>query len=137
MSNSDEIRWQQRHNNFMNALSRLKDACDLDEYSELELAGLIQTFEFSFELAWKTLKDLLFYEGYDVKSPRETIRTSFDVEYIDEDEFEVFIDALEQRNLMSHIYDEEQALAVVELIKNDYRPLLDKVSAYLDTKREA
>ena len=69
MSNADEIRWQQRHNNLKNALGRLKDACELDDYSELELAGLIQTFEFSFELAWNTLKDLLFYEGFEVNPP--------------------------------------------------------------------
>ena len=137
MSNADEIRWQQRHNNLKNALGRLKDACELDDYSELELAGLIQTFEFSFELAWNTLKDLLFYEGFEVKTPRQAIRTSFDTEYIDEDDFETMIDALEQRNLMRHIYDEEEALAAVELIKEQYQPLLERLSAYLETKREA
>ena len=47
------------------------------------------------------------------------------------------IDALEQRNLMSHIYDEEEALAAVELIKEQYQPLLERLSAYLETKREA
>ena len=48
------------------------------------------------------------------KSPREAINKSFETEYIDEDDFELMIDAMEHRNLMSHIYDEEEALAVVE-----------------------
>ena len=136
MSNADEIRWQQRHNNLRNAIARLKDACELDDYSELELAGLIQTFEFSFELAWKTLKDLLFYEGYEVNSPRESIRASFDAEYVDENDFELMIEALEQRNILSHIYDEEEANAAVELIKEHYHPLLERLTAYLETRRE-
>ena len=80
MSNTDEIRWQQRLENFGKAISQLETACSRDEYSDLERAGLVQMFEFSFELAWKTLKDLLFSEGYDEKTPRSVIRRSFEVE---------------------------------------------------------
>lgn len=93
MSNTDEIRWQQRLQNFGKALTQLEAACAQKEYSDLERAGLVQIFEFSFELAWKTLKDLLFYEGHDAKSPREVIRTGFETEYMSEDDSEVFLDA--------------------------------------------
>ena len=78
MSNSDEIRWQQRLANFRKALLQLEAACDLEEYSDLERAGLVQTFEFSFELGWKTLKDLLFYGGFDERTPRDVIRRAFE-----------------------------------------------------------
>jgi len=63
VSNSDERRWQQRLDTFGTALAQLTNACDRERYDYLELAGLIKTFEFSFESSWKVLKDLLFYEG--------------------------------------------------------------------------
>ena len=88
MSNADERRWQQRLDTFGTALAQLTKACDREGYDYLELAGLIKTFEFSFELSWKVLKDLLFYEGHDVKAPRAVIRKSFEVDYIDESDCE-------------------------------------------------
>lgn len=135
MSNTNEIRWHQRHENFGKALKQLEKACAQDEYSDLEQAGLVQMFEFSFELSWKVLKDLLFYEGYDVKSPRGVIRKSFETEYISEDDSEVFLDALSKRNLLSHTYEEETATEAQRLIKEDYYPLLQRVYNALEAKR--
>jgi nucleotidyltransferase substrate binding protein (TIGR01987 family) len=135
MSNTDEIRWQQRLENFGKALSQLEVACNKEEYSDLERAGLVQMFEFSFELGWKTLKDLLFYEGYDEKTPRKVIRKSFEMEYISEDDSEVFLDALGKRNLLSHTYEEETALEAESLIKEQYCPLLRRIYDTLESKR--
>ncbi len=135
MSNTDEIRWQQRLENLGKAMARLEAACDQEDYSDLERAGLVQMFEFSFELAWKVLKDLLFYEGYDVKSPREVVRTSFETGYLSEDDSEIFLDALKKRNLLSHAYEEETAIEAEKLIKEHYFPLLDRIYETLETKR--
>jgi nucleotidyltransferase substrate binding protein (TIGR01987 family) len=135
MSNTDEIRWQQRLENFGRALAQLEKACDKEDYSDLERAGLVQMFEFSFELSWKALKDLLFYEGYGVKSPREVIRKSFETEYINEDDSEIFLDALGKRNLLSHTYEEETALEAERLIKERYCPLLRRIYDALESKR--
>ena len=104
MSNSDERRWQQRLDNFGTALAQLTDACKRERYDDLERAGLIKTFEFCFELSWKVLRDLLFYEGHEEKVPRAVIRKSFEVDYIDEDDCETLLDALDKRNLLSHTY---------------------------------
>ena len=135
MSNTDEIRWQQRLDNFGKALSQLDEACEQDSYTNLERAGLVQTFEFSFELAWNVLKDLLFYEGYDIKVPREVIRKSFEVDYLDEGDCEIFLDALGKRNLLSHTYQEEVALQAETLIKDQYHPMLQRLHATLEKKR--
>lgn len=137
MSNSDEIRWQQRLENFGNALGQLEAACVQEDYSVLERAGLIQLFEFSFELSWKTLKDLLFFEGFNVKTPREVIRKGFEAEYISEDDSEVFLDALSKRNLLSHTYEEEAALEAESLIKDQYCPLLRRICDTLERKRSS
>ncbi len=135
MSNTDEIRWQQRLENFGKALSQLEAACDKKEYSDLERAGLVQMFELSFELSWKVLKDLLFYEGYDVKSPREVVRKSFEMEYINEDDSEVFLEAIRKRNLLSHTYEEKTAREAESLIKEQYYPLLRRIYDTLESKR--
>ena len=135
MVNTDEIRWKQRLDNFGKALFQLDDACNRDEYTDLERAGLVQIFEFSFGLAWNVLKDLLFYEGYDVKTPREVIRKSFEVEYLSEDDCEVFLDALSKRNLLSHTYRAEIALQAEALIKDQYHPTLLRLHATLEKRR--
>ena len=69
MAVTGDVRWRQRFEHLERAFSRLSAACSQDSYSELELAGLIQMFEFTFELAWKTMKDLLTHEGFVVNSP--------------------------------------------------------------------
>ncbi|MDX9964555.1 HI0074 family nucleotidyltransferase substrate-binding subunit [Desulfobacter postgatei] len=135
MSNADEIRWKQRLENFGRALNQLGMACNRENLSELERAGLIQMFEFSFALAWKTLKDTLFYEGYNVKSPRETIRTSFEQKYISEDDTEIFLEAMEKGNLLSHTYQEENAVEAEHLIRTCYFPLLRRIYQTLEQKK--
>jgi len=135
MSNTDEIRWQQRLENFQKAMVQLETACDQEDYSDLERAGLVQMFEFSFELGWKTLKDLLFYEGYDEKTPRDVIRRAYAVGYIDESDSELWLDALDKRNLLSHTYNEETAQEAVKLIKEKYAPMLRRVCDKLVEKQ--
>ena len=135
MSNSDDLRWRQRLDSFGTALVQLTDACRRERYDDLERAGLIKTFEFCFELSWKVLKDLLFYEGHDVKVPREVIRKSFEVDYLDENDCETLLDALDQRNLLSHTYWSEVAREAETLIKQRYHPTLLRLYTTLDTKR--
>lgn len=72
-----EIRWQQRFQNYQASLRALRRACAQVEFTELERAGLIQLFEVTFELGWKTLEDLLEYDGFDLKSPREVLKQAF------------------------------------------------------------
>lgn len=97
---------------------------------------MIKNFEICFELSWKVLKDLLYFEGYDEKSPRSVFRTSFDVDYISESDCEVLLDALDKRNLLSHTYNKKVALQAEDLIRGTYFPVLLKVYQTLDAKRE-
>ena len=135
MSNSDERRWQQRLDNFGTALAQLTNACERERYDDLERAGLIKTFEFCFELSWNVLKDLLFYEGHDVKVPRAVIRKSFEVDYVDENDCETLLDALGKRNLLSHTYLSDVALEAETLIKERYYSVLLRLYRTLDAKR--
>lgn len=130
------LRWKQRLQNFQKAALRLEVACQQGSYNDLELAGLIQTFEFSFELAWKTLKDLLEFEGYDASSPRSVIRKSLEAKHISAEQCEILLEALGKRNLLTHTYDEDNVLEAKRLILEDFSPVLSVLLRYLVIKSE-
>ncbi|MBZ0255306.1 nucleotidyltransferase substrate binding protein [bacterium] len=130
----NENRWRQRLENFAKALEQLNAACKQEAYSDLERAGLVQMFEFSFELAWKTMKDLLNVEGFDVNTPRDAIRKAFVGGLVIEDDAEILLDALEKRNLLTHTYDEATAHEAEQLIKEQYAPALLRLLARLESK---
>lgn len=123
--NHDDIRWKQRFNNFEKSLKFLKDAVYRTHLSELEKAGVIQTYEFTFELAWKTVKDYLEEKGVSVKFPRDTIKEGFRYEILEDGD--LWIDMLEKRNLMSHAYDEAKAEIAYKLIINEYFKMLEQL----------
>ncbi|MGR5503026.1 HI0074 family nucleotidyltransferase substrate-binding subunit [Vibrio sp. DNB22_10_4] len=132
--NGNPERWKQRLQNLKKAQARLSRACSQDSYNELELAGLVQTFEFSFELTWKTLKDLLKFEGFDVASPRSVIRTALEAKHLTSTQTETLLEALVKRKLLAHTYDEENLLEAQKLIIKSYAPVIRDVTYYLEAK---
>ncbi len=120
-----DIRWKQRFQNYEKALLRLQEAVEEEELSELERNGLIQRFEFTIELAWKTLKDFLENEGFVVKSPKETIREAYRNQLIAD--AQVFLDALQRRNELSHDYDEDTFEKAEVEIKEKFFPALNEL----------
>ncbi len=118
----EDIRYIQRFENFEKSFLLLTSALDIHSPSIVEKAGVIQFFETTFELSWKLMKDYLTYLGYDVNSPREAIKKSFSIALLDDGE--KWLNALVDRNLTVHTYDESIASAVYLSIKNDYYGLL-------------
>lgn len=137
MINSGEQRWRQRLESFGAALARLDEACEQDTYTNLERAGLIKTFEFTYELGWKVLKELLYYEGQDLSSPRAVIRKSFEFGFFGEDDCETYLDALGKRDLLSHTYRDDLAQEAEVLIKRQYRPMLRRLRRTLERTNSA
>lgn len=130
-----DIRWKQRFENYSNALRNLEEGLVLSrerELSKLEEQGVIQAFEFTFELAWKLIKDYLEYMRLDPKFPREVIKSGFQNDIIDDGE--IWMDMLEKRNLMSHTYDEKTAKTAFELIAEHYYDELEKLNHFFDVK---
>ncbi|MGL5149813.1 MAG: nucleotidyltransferase substrate binding protein [Clostridium sp.] len=125
MENLKEIRWKQRFENFDKSYKLLKKYSNQTITTELERAGIIQFFEMTFELAWKVLKDYLESEGYTVKSPRETVKQAFQIGLIDNGH--VWVDALSNRNLTTHTYDEELAKKMTKEILEAYLPELESM----------
>ena len=118
----EDIRYRQRFENFEKSFLKLQDALDIVEPSDIEKAGIIQYFEISFELSWKLMKDYLLYLGYDVNSPRESIKRAFSIGLIDDGE--EWLNALVDRNLTVHTYNQEQADEIYKKIANVYYNLL-------------
>ncbi len=115
--------------------ARLQGACTLDSYSDLETAGLTQTFEFTFELAWKTLKDLLTFVGVDANSPRDVIHEAVAASLLADGA--TWFDALDRRNVRSHSYDEVCAEQAIVVIRGHDAPMLRAVVASLDARAGA
>jgi nucleotidyltransferase substrate binding protein (TIGR01987 family) len=136
MANED-IRWIQRFNNYRKALARLNDAIDLAnerELSDLEQQGLIQGFEFTFEMAWKTLLDFIVDKGYEGERDKP-IRIIIDAaarELIDEKRWRKMY---EGRNKTSHSYDEEIADDIAENIVDKYQALFIQLETRLQLER--
>jgi nucleotidyltransferase substrate binding protein (TIGR01987 family) len=121
-SNEQDIRWKQRFSHFRKAFSLLEQTLAIENPSEAERAGLIQFFEMSFELGWKVLKDFLEMEGFTVNSPRSAIKHAFQAELLQNGH--TWLDALTDRNLTVHTYDEAIALEVERKIRTVYYPAL-------------
>jgi nucleotidyltransferase substrate binding protein (TIGR01987 family) len=127
--NQKEIRWRQRYQNLEKAYKQLDEAMSrVEQLSNLEKEGLIQRFEYTFELAWKTLKDYLESQEVTAGYPREVIKSAFHYGLIKDGE--VWMDMLEKRNLMAHTYDEARFKMAVDKIKDEYYDALKQ--AYLD-----
>ena len=130
---SREVRWHYRFRNFSRAYTLLREAMErkVAELNELEREGAIQRFEYTFELAWLTLKDRLEYAGVTLSeiTPRNVIREAFAAKLIAD--ADAWMDMLVDRNLMSHTYDFARIEAVIENIRSRYLAVLDNLYQWL------
>lgn len=133
MTQPENIRWKQRFQNFEKSFLLLKKALLSDNKNIVYRAGIIQFFEISFELAWKMIKDYLEHQGFiDIKTPRDTIKKAFETGLISDGE--IWLQALTDRNLTTHTYEEETAVEVDLLIRNKYSNILNELYDKLKTE---
>lgn len=130
-------RWYEKLDDFTRALKRLGESIDESIENETSTTlkdGVIQRFEFSYEICWKLIKYFLEYEGIEsAKSPRSTFREAFSYGLIEDGED--WIDMLNDRNLTSHVYDEYLANEIYEKIKNKYFDMLNNMLNILKDKK--
>ncbi len=123
MTNQD-IRWKQRLANYKKALAQLRKFIEKGELNELEEQGIIQAFEYTYELAWNVIRDYLREQGnQNIHGSRDAIREAFNLELISDGEG--WMDMLKDRNLTSHTYNEETAQAIAEQIMTRYFSLFE------------
>lgn len=119
MSNIDR-RWHQRFNNFSKAFSQLKKFIEkADQLNELEEQGLIQVFEYNYELSGKLLKDYLEYQGVtNIVGSRDAFRHAFNRGLIKDGEG--WMKMIESRIKSSHTYNEDTADEIVTDVLQKY-----------------
>ncbi len=140
----DTPRWVQRFENFDRAIVLLRQAIELiDERGdklEPELLtvmkeGAIQRFEYTFELAWKTLKDFLQFRQVtlDRLGPGDVIRAAFAAGYLSHGD--EWMDALDARNEMSHVYRQQAFERVIGEIRSRFMARFEDLHEMLLAER--
>lgn len=126
-------RLSERYEDYSKALARLKEAV-LEEPTEIVIDGTLQRYEFTFELAWKTMKDYLEYNGIveDIASPRGIIQQAFASKMIRNGD--IWIQMMLDRNSLSHLYDEEKSRDVYNNIKTKYLEEFENLRKFLESK---
>ncbi|PWB57831.1 MAG: nucleotidyltransferase [Nitrosomonadales bacterium] len=125
----EDIRWKQRFENYKRALDRLAEGVALSQQrplSQLEKQGLIQGFEFTFELGWNVLRDFLRDRGIErIIGSRDAIREAFSAGLIEDGE--AWMEMLKDRNLVSHTYNEDVAETISAHILDRYFKQFEKL----------
>lgn len=136
MSQNPDIRWKQRFQNFDRAFVLLRDALENgpDALNQLEKEGVIQRFEFSFELAWKTLKDFMEQDGFVFATitPRQVLKDAFAAKILSDGQ--VWIDMLDHRNLLSHTYNLAKFEEAVQAVHERYLDAFDQLHEFLQAE---
>jgi nucleotidyltransferase substrate binding protein (TIGR01987 family) len=118
----EDIRWKQRFQNYKKALATLRNAVELAaarKLTDLEKQGMIQGFEFTFEMAWNVMKDYLEEQGITgIIGSKGAVRYAFANGLIENGQ--VWLDMIESRNISSHSYDEATANDLVIAIAGSY-----------------
>ena len=120
-----DIRWLQRFSNFRKAFNQLDSAVQLSEereLSDLEKQGLIQAFEYTYELSWNMIRDYFRWQGNTgITGSRDAIREAFANGLIEDGDG--WMRMLKDRNRTSHTYNEETAQEILKNILQLYHPL--------------
>ncbi len=134
-SANKDIRWVQRFANYRKAFAQLKKFIEKGKLSDLEEQGLIKAFEYTFELAWNTMKDYIEYQGNgnNITGSRDTLRQSFKAGLITNGQS--WMDMLASRNLTSHSYNEETANEIVDSITSTYYYLFSDFEEKMESLR--
>ncbi len=133
---SQDVRWIQRLNHYSQALGQLTKFIAKGELNELEKQGLIQAFEYTYELAWNTLKDYFEAQGEaDLHGSRDVLRLAFKRGVIEEGE--IWMDMIRSRTLTSHTYNEEVAEKISADIVGKYFAQFVALRSKMDALKDA
>lgn len=128
-----DIRWKQRFQNYKKALSQLEAAFTVKTPDVLQKQGTIQCFEYTFELAWKTLQDFLTQErGYTEKGPRPVLEQAFQDGIIQDGV--IWFDMLKSRNLTAHLYDETEVENIYAKVTQQYGKLFIALRQFFEAQ---
>lgn len=118
---TEDVRWKQRLENYSKALRQLTKFIEKGELNELEQQGLIQCFEYTYELAWYSIKDVFEEQGeVGIIGSRDAFRLAFKRGLIENGE--TWMEMIKSRVLTSHTYNEDVADDISSKIVKQYYP---------------
>ena len=113
------------YSNLERALNELDDYLSVSTPSKVERAGIIQGFEFCFELFWKLFKKISEDEGLQAGSPKAALRAAYQQQFFKDQD--LWLQMLEDRNLTVHTYNEQLSKDIYSRIKSHYKAEFDRV----------
>lgn len=135
---TEDIRWIQRFDNFQRSLKQLEMAFEMMEQRELndlEKQGVIQAFEYNYELAWNVIKDFYQYQGVtDIQGSRDAFRLAFERGLIEDGD--IWLDMVKKRQLTVHTYNEETSKLILQAIVDDYYYQFEQLKSALLKQQE-
>ncbi len=127
-----DIRWKQRFQNYSKAVGQMTKFIEKGELNEMEEQGLIQSFEYTYELAWTTLKDFFEDQGEsNIFGSRDAFRLAFKRGLFEDGE--TWMKMIESRALTSHTYNEETAKGIAQSIRGVFYAEFVKLRSRLET----
>ena len=133
---------EKKLNDFHNALYRLSEALEItlanknEETFSFFRDSTIQRFEFTLEIAWKSIKSFLMeYEGIECRSPKGCIREFLSAGYLDNTQISTLLMMIDDRNLATHTYHESLADEIFLHIQ-EYLTILQKVYTLIKEKTQ-
>jgi nucleotidyltransferase substrate binding protein (TIGR01987 family) len=152
MTDKKDIRWEQRFSNYNKALKKLSEAIEYinkkikkndleieneqaeDILEEIIKEGLIQRFEYTYEMVWNVMKDYALYQGNsEIADSRDAIRFAFSTRLIKNGD--MWMDMIKSRIKTSHTYNEETANEIYLKIINEYHYAFLKFQEVMEEKR--
>jgi len=114
-----DIRWKQRLDNYQKAVRQLTKFIEKGELNELEEQGMIKAFEYTYELAWKMIKDYYEEQGeVNIQGSRDALRLAFQRGIIRDGDN--WMKMIKSRIATVHTYNEEVARQIIQDIRNLY-----------------
>lgn len=130
---ANDTRWLQRFSNFKKAFSQLNQFLAKAPLSSLEEQGLIKYFEYTYELAWNTLKDFYVQQGErNIQGSRDAIKLAFQRGLIADGQG--WMDMVASRIQTTHTYNEKTARLVVDDIRTRYYGLFHNLIQTLEAQ---
>ncbi|HUW29475.1 MAG TPA: HI0074 family nucleotidyltransferase substrate-binding subunit [Sulfuriferula sp.] len=127
----DTQRFSQRQQDFLRAAARLQEAV-MQQGDSILRDATIQRFEFTFEIAWKTLQLYLLHQGMEATGPRQTLKQAFvDGLIATPEDADIWLAMLEDRNLTTHTYREAVAESIAAHIRRRYASQLHDMAVWV------
>jgi len=124
-------KYKNKRSTFHEALTQLIDYARENPKRPIEIAGLIQGFEFTFEAAWKVLNVASLLKGVDSAGPRDSLKAAYSLRLIENQT--LWLEMLEDRNQTTHRYDAEFVSRLSGTIQKEYLPIFQRLLSILNS----